>query len=201
MFNGAGKHFASNQVADSIQVIALRAASGLVSHAAFSALVCTGLFWLIGRDPRGRHIGKGLLLIVVGMALHGSWDVSGALGVTIGGPLLGGLMIPILLVVGIAIILFVGRDAAVSERQWARAILGPEVDRGTITEAEADAISGTHRDRRRFVKAAHGHASHRAARHVEAAGRELLEEIGRSGGEETESVEHARRELVRLRAG
>ena len=76
VFNGAGKHFASNQIADSIQVIALRSASGLVSHAAFSALVCCGLFWILGRDPRGRHVVKGLLLIVVGMALHGSWDVS-----------------------------------------------------------------------------------------------------------------------------
>lgn len=200
VFEGAGKHFASSQVADSIQIIALRSASGLVSHAAFSALVCCGLFWLLGRDPRGRHVGKGLLLIIVGMALHGSWDVSAALGTTIGGQLLGAAMTPILLVLGITIVLVVGKDAAVTERRWARAILGPEVEGGTITEAEAHAISGTHRERRRFVKAAHGHTSRRAAKHVEAAGRELLEQIGRSGGHDTDDVEHARQEVERLRS-
>lgn len=201
VFEGAGKHFASNQVADSLQVIGMRAASGLVSHAAFSALVCCGLFWILGRDPRGRHVGKGLLLIVTGMALHGAWDVAAALGTTIGGDLLGALMIPILLVVGIVIILVVGRDAGATERTWARAILEPEVEHGTITGPELDAIAGTHRDRRAFVKAAHGHHSRRAAKHVESAGRELLEQLGRSGGADTDAVEHARREVTRLRSG
>lgn len=199
VFEGASKHFASQQVADSLQVILLRSVSGLVSHAAFSALVCCGLFWILGRDPRGRQVGKGLLLILVAVLMHGAWDVSAALGTLIGGLTLGAVMTPILLVVGIAIILVVGRDAGATERDWARSILGPEVERGSMTEAEMVAISGTHKDREHFIKASHGRHHRRVAKHVLAAGRELLEQIGRSGSEETESVSHARRELARLR--
>ena len=133
------------------------------------------------------------------MALHGSWDVSATLGTTIGGMTLAALMTPLLLVIGIVIILIVGRDAGGSERTWAREILAPEVERGSMTEAEMIAVSGTHKDRKHFIKSVHGHHHHRVAKHALAAGRELLEEIGRSGGEETERVAHARAELVRLR--
>lgn len=201
VYQGAGRHFATEQVADSIQVIALRSASGLVSHAAFSAIVCCGVMWILGRDPRGHHVGKGLALIVTGMILHGCWDVAGALGVTIGGEILGGLMIPILLVIGITLILVVGRDASGSERVWARAILAPEVERGTLAEPELDAVCGTHRDRRRFIKSAHGHHKRRVAKHVVEGARELGAAIGRASGREDGEVAHAREELARLRRG
>jgi protease PrsW len=199
VFQGATAHFGTHQVTDSAQVIAVRSASGVTSHALFSALVCCGLMWILGRDPRGRRVGKGLLLIVTAMALHGAWDVSGSLGTSIGGPVLGGAMTPILVVVGITVVLFVSRDAAATDRGWARAILEPEVERGTLSATEAHAIAGTHKDRRHFVKAAHGHPSRRVAKHIVTAGRELLEAIGRSGGDDDEAVEHARREVARLR--
>jgi membrane-bound metal-dependent hydrolase YbcI (DUF457 family) len=201
VYQGAGAHFGANQATDAIRIIALRSASGLTSHALFSGLVCCGLVWILGRDPRGRHVVKGLLLIVTAMVLHGLWDVSATAGATIGGQALGAVMIPILLVVGITVILLVSRDAATTERRWAKAILAPEVERGTLSAAEADAVAGTHRDRKHFLKAAHGHHDRRVAKHVLAAGRELCEEIGRAGAVEDEAVAHARQEVARLRGG
>jgi len=199
VYQGASGHFGTRQVADSVQMIAARSVAGVASHALFSALVCCGLMWILGRDPRGRHVGKGLLLVVTAMVLHGCWDASATIGTSIGGPVLGAAMTPILVVVGIAVVLVVGRDAAVTDRGWARAILAPEVERGTLDQAELAAVAGTHRDRRHFVKAAHGHHGRRVAKHLVAAGRDLLEAIGRSGGEETPEVEHARQEVARLR--
>jgi protease PrsW len=122
----------------------------------------------------------------------------------IGGDLLAAVMIPILLIVGIVIILVVGKDASLSERRWARAILAPEVERGTMTDVELDVVAGTRKDRRRFVKGAkkaNGRHAKRVAKHVLTAGRDLCEAVGRSGGQDTESVEVARQELVRVRGG
>lgn len=63
------------------------------------------------------------------------------------------------------------------------------------------ALAGSHRDRRRFVKAAgHRPRARRRVRHVLHAATDLAEEIARAGGAETPEVAFARREVRRLRA-
>jgi hypothetical protein len=79
-------------------------------------------------------------------------------------------------------------------------LMAPEVVRGTITPAELAALAGSHRDRRRFVKAHRHHRDHHHARHVIHAGTDLAEAIARAGGEETAAVDFARREVLRARA-
>lgn len=198
VFQGAGHDFGANQTANSIQIVVLRGGSGLVSHALYSALVCCGLMWILGRDPRGRHVVKGLGLILLGVLTHASWDTAGAVGVRLFGDG-GALWLPILVVIGVAIVVVVGRDAAKSERVWAHAILAPEADAGVISQPELEAVAGTHRDRRRFVKRHPGHHHRKTAKHVLAAARELGVTIGRDGGQDTSAVEHARSEITRLR--
>lgn len=197
VFQGAGQDFGGNQTADAIQIIGLRSGSGLVSHALYSALVCCGLMWIMGRDPRGRHVLKGLVLIVLGVVTHASWDTAAAVGIRLFGSH-GALWVPILVVVGIAIVVVVGHDAAKSERRWAHAILAPEAGSGVISAAELKAATGTRRDRRRFLKS-HHRRQRRAAKHVLAAARDLGVTIGREGAHETSDVEHARAEVARLR--
>jgi hypothetical protein len=76
------------------------------------------------------------------------------------------------------------------------------MDKRGIPYAELAIVAGTHKDRRRFVesaKKANGRHAKRVAKHVLTAGRDLCEAVGRSGGQDTESVEVARQELVRVR--
>jgi type II secretory pathway component PulK len=80
-----------------------------------------------------------------------------------------------------------------------RDLMAPEVDRGTITPPELDALAGSYRDRRRFIKAARGHRSHHQARHVIHAAIDLAEEIARADGHDTPPVDFARQEVLRVR--
>ena len=77
--------------------------------------------------------------------------------------------------------------------------MAPEVDRGTITPAELDALAGSHRGRRRFIRAHKHHRNHRHTRHVLHAGTDLAEQIALAGGQDTEGVEFAHAEVLRAR--
>ena len=134
------------------------------------------------------------------MANHFFWDDASAIALSTVGAVGVGPFTVLAVIIGVTIVLLVGLDAAGSERSWAAAILEPEVAAGTLEQAEADAIAGTHRHRRTFVKSVHGHHARRTAKHVLTAGEELATEIGRAGGAETAAVQHARAEVTRLRA-
>jgi protease PrsW len=198
VFQGAAASFGTGQAVSAVQISLLRAVSGAVSHAMFTAFVCTGLMWILGRDPRGRHVGKGITLILVAVVVHSGWDNAGAIGANLLGSL-GILVTFVLLAVGIVAVVWLGKDSAATERTWARDILAPETASGVITEAELDALTGTHKDRRRYIKTIDGHHARKVAKHVLAAGRDLCATIGENGGEDTPSVVHARAEIARLR--
>ena len=198
VYQGAAKHFGTDQTAASIQMIALRAASGVVSHAMFTGLVCAGLMWLLGRDPRGRNIVKGVGFILFAATMHFAWDNAGAIGSKLLGPAAGLLMF-LLIAVGVIAVVWVGKDSAVTERRWAHDVLAPEVTDDVITEPELAALSGTHRDRRRYVKSIHGHHARKTTKHVLAAAQELGVALARSNGDDSPTVEHARSEVLRVR--
>ncbi|HEX7304624.1 hypothetical protein [Lentzea sp.] len=76
-------------------------------------------------------------------------------------------------------------------------MLEPEVELGVLDRPLLDAVSGLRRDRRKYGKQVH---SKRRARHLLEAAADLAHELARGRGRETGGVEHARAELVRLRA-
>lgn len=78
-------------------------------------------------------------------------------------------------------------------------ILAPEAERGTLTLEEVDAVAGRHKQRKAFIKAAKGHKSHVHAKHVLAAATDLGKHLASDRGEDTESVQFARSEVVRVR--
>jgi RsiW-degrading membrane proteinase PrsW (M82 family) len=199
VFNGAAADFGTNQASSTIQIAVARAASGAVSHAMFTAFVCAGLMWILGRDTRGRHVVKGVAMIAFAAFMHFAWDDAGAIGTTILGDKLGGLVGILLVIIGIVAVIWAGRDTAGSERGWARDLLAPETANGVITADELDALAGTHRDRRQYIKAQHGHHERTIAKHVMAAGRDLCTAIAESGGQNTPDLDHARAEITRLR--
>ena len=188
---GAADDLGSNQVATVLRTFVTRGVlTGWYSHALYTALFCMGIVWLVGRPQEPRRVRRGVLLIALAVLGHASLDA-----VTAVGPLLA---IPMSIVVVIAVI---GgeRWAARQERAWMRDLMAPEVERGTITPAELDALAGSHRGRRRFVKAHEHHRNRKHARHVLHAGTDLAEQLAIAGGHETEAVQHARYEVLRVR--
>jgi len=189
VYNGAAQSFGADQFTTSLQVFAARGASGIVSHALFSAIFCAGLMWILGRE---RRVALGVSSMLAAMVFHFAWDDMGGIGGD--GPL--AVMLPFVIAVIELVTLFaVLRRAARVERGWIRDLLGPEVDAGVIDTALLDAVSGLRKDRQAYRKHVRGRG--RARHHVEAAG-DLAREIARAGGRETHRVAHARAEVARL---
>jgi RsiW-degrading membrane proteinase PrsW (M82 family) len=190
---GAADDLGSNQVATVAKTFLVRGiATGWYSHALYSALCCAGLVWLIGRPQEPRRVVRGTVLVLLAVAGHASLDAVGAIGLRWAVPT------AITVVLGV---FAAERWAARQERAWMRDLMAPEVGRGTITAVELHALAGSHRDRRRFVRAAEHHHDHRHARHVIHAGTDLAEQIASAGGADTPGVEFARAEVLRLRSG
>jgi RsiW-degrading membrane proteinase PrsW (M82 family) len=192
--NSSAAAFGAHPESSAVQVIVMRGLSGIVTHTLYSAIFGAGLVWFIGRrpaEPPRRWLGLGLMLLV--LPLHGALDVA---------PTFGAAFFPINGAVAIAEIvigIIVYRIASHRERDWMHDLLAPEVVRGTITQPELDAMAGSRKDRKHFVKAAHGHRDHVQAKHVIHAATDLAEEIAKAGGRESDGVARARSELARLR--
>jgi hypothetical protein len=77
----------------------------------------------------------------------------------------------------------------------------PELGNGTITESELHAVTGHRRERRAALRrATRGRTSRHREKHVLHAIRDLVEDLSRSGGEDSSDVEHSRTEIARLRS-
>ena len=91
------------------------------------------------------------------------------------------------------------RRTAPQEREFLRAILEPEVENGTLTAEELDAVCAPRKQRKQFIHAGKGHKRHHAAKHVLRAALDLAHEIAAAGGRENARVAHERGEIARLR--
>lgn len=200
VFQGAGRSFGTGQTGSVLQMVLLRGAAGIVSHALFSALVCTGLAWIIGRTTDGRHVARGLAAIVIGMVVHGLWDDAAAIGVTLFGDVGAVLVNPIAAVIGIVAVIRVARLASSTERTWMHDLLAPEVAAGVLTADEVRALAGSRHVERKHLRTVHGHHQRATARHVLEAGHDLAAAIAISGGPDTEPSDRARAEVIRVRA-
>ncbi len=143
-----------------------------------------------GRAPRRAF---GVALILWAMFLHWFWDSVGAL--TGGATWSIGIYLPLTLVC-LGSFIWIYRRTVVKERNWARALLAAEVDRGVITADELDAAVGTRKNRKRFVKS---QPNRRRAKHVLEATNDLADEIANAYAVDTPEVDHARAEIARVR--
>ncbi|QXC62486.1 PrsW family intramembrane metalloprotease [Aquihabitans sp. G128] len=201
VYQGAGQHFGTNQPVAVLQMVVVRGASGVVSHALFSAIFCTGLYWVLGRGVEGRRLGHGLFAMAAAMAFHGVWDDAGALGNLIHDTFGIFVVIPLVIVASVATVIFVAREASSTEKTWMHDLLAPEVAAGILTEDEAEAMALNHHAQRKHLKkTVRGHHDRKVARHVLEAAHDLAEAIARDRGEPTPAVEHARAEVTRVRS-
>lgn len=202
VYQGAESHFGTGQPGSAVQIIVMRSIVGIASHALFSAIFCTGLFWVLGWGAERRRVGQGLLTMAFAMVAHGVWDSASALGGRIFGFSAGPfLFMAIVLVIEIAAVLYVAKVASSSERAWMHDLLAPEVAAGVLTEGEAQALASSRRGQRKYVKSIHGHHDRKVAKHVIEAGHDLAEAIAQAHGADTDPVRFARSEVLRLRAG
>ncbi len=191
VYNGATQQYGVDQFGSSLQVFVVRGATGIVSHALFSAIFCAGLMWVLGRSGE-RKVLRGVLTMLMAMAFHFAWDDTAGLA----NGTWAVVVLPFLIaVIELIALFYVLRHASRQERFWMRELLGPEVEAGVVDPALLDAVSGLHKDRKKYRK--HLHSRARANQRMEAAN-DLAQEIARSGGAESRRVVHARAELLRI---
>jgi RsiW-degrading membrane proteinase PrsW (M82 family) len=189
-FNAAAAS-ASDQLGAAWSIFLARSSAGIVSHALFSAVFCSGLMWVLGRGVRRRPV-RGALMILAAMTAHSLWDNMGAYAGR-----WSGLVMLLLAAAELVLLWYTFRLAAPPEHAWTRAILSPEVARGTLYPPEVDAASG---NRRAFLRSLRGPGRRKAGRHLVEAAHDLAKALARSGGGDSPEVEHARAEIARIRA-
>ncbi len=195
--NGAIANFGADQFAAVLGTFALRGATGIASHALYTAVFCAGLVYLIGTPVQKRRAGLGVLLMLAAMVAHGAWDGAAAIGDGGVGATFATLAAAL---IGWGALIAVVRRSGGPERGWMRAILDPEVAAGTITKDELDALVAKRKERKRYVRGAGGHRDRKRAKHLLAAARDLAHELAASGGADSAGVAHARAEIERLRS-
>jgi protease PrsW len=195
----AGTQFGANQIAASISTIVLRMVSGVAAHILYSAIFCAGLVYLMGRPAEPRRIGRGLLLVVTPMLLHGLWDsvgaIAGARALLLIGLLIGVVVVALLIGVGVY------QLTATREREFVRAVMAPEAARHVITAAELEAVAGKRKARKTFRKAGRNRRERKRASYVLNAVYSLADELAAARGADTDRVLFARTEVNRIRAG
>ena len=189
--------FGTDPVGNAVQMSLTRIGASAVSHPLFSALVCSGFVYLLGTAAQPRRIGRGLAFVLAGMVLHFTWDDAGGLGGGNGLATFGVLFASIVL--GFTLLTIAFRLAAPREHQFVRDILAPEVEAGTLTAEELDAVVDKVA-RKAYRKAAHHHRERRARKHLSRAILDLTHDVATARGSDTEDVRHARAEVARLRA-
>ncbi|TDW77702.1 PrsW family intramembrane metalloprotease [Kribbella pratensis] len=192
VYNGATQQYGVDQLGSSLRVFIVRGAAGIVSHALFSAIFCAGLMWVLGRTRGERNVVRGVLTMLMAMFFHFAWD---DMGVVSNGGVWAGILPFLIAAVELTALFSVLRHAAQHERTWIRELLTPELATGAVDPPLLDAVSGLHKDRKKYRK--HLHSRRKANHRLEAAS-DLAQEIARANGAESPGVVHTRAELLRL---
>ncbi|MET0694875.1 MAG: PrsW family intramembrane metalloprotease [Propionibacteriaceae bacterium] len=191
----AGDQFGANPVGNALTTIVFRIALGVASHALYSAVFCAGLVYALGRPAQPRRLGRGILLMLTAMALHGVWDdLGGIVGANFIFMVLSWIVV---ITVAVLIAVRVYKVTVVPERAYMRAVLAPEAANGTLTTEELDTLAGNHQARKAYRKADRAHRRQRTL--VLEAARDLADELARSGGTDNDRVRYARQEVIRVR--
>jgi len=195
-YNTALTAFGVDQTGVAFSTFLARAGTGMFSHTLYTALFCCGIIYAIGTPVQKRRIGVGIFLMALAMAAHGIWDGAAALG---DGSAIGMLVAALVGVASLVAVLVSLHKTVPQERGFLRSILQPEVELGTISAEELDAVCAPRRLRRRFIHEGKGHKRHHQRKHLLRATLDLAHEIAEARGGESEGVRHERTEIARIR--
>ena len=194
--NGVADNYGASQVADTITIFALRAVTGLWSHALYTAIAGAGLGYLIGATSRslGHRLAVAALALVGAMLVHGSLDA-----VTAVGP----ISIVFTVLAGTIGLVVAWRFADRRQRRWIGVLLEEEVGAGTVTPEELAVLQGRRKDRKAYLAAirrARGKPAQRHAGHVLDAELDLAARLAGTDDPASPDVRAARAEVARVRA-
>ena len=203
MSEAFGSAFGADPLQNGMQTLVVRSASGFTAHILYSSVFCAGLTYLIGRSREPRRVGRGLLLMFLPMLAHGLWDGGLlALFTILDLPaVFGALTFPIVIGGSVMLVVFTFRVTVANERFQTHRVLEPEVAAGVLSADLASAVTGTRRDRKHYVSTGDGHHGRRVRKLEVEKAFDLVNELDRAGGRSTDRVEHARREVARVRSG
>jgi len=194
--NATATAFGTDPVGNAVRMSFTRIAVSFVSHPLFSALVCSGVIYLLGTAAQPRRIGRGVAFVLAGMFLHFTWDDAGGLG---GGNALGTFGVIFgSIVLGFTVLTIAFRMAAPREHEFVRDILAPEVEAGTVTQDELEAVLDRSA-RKAFRKSAPHRSARKARKHLRRTILDLTHDVADAQGADTDKVRHARAEVARLR--
>lgn len=172
----------------------MRTAVGFWSHTLFSAIAGSGLGYFLGATDRfGHRLSVAIGLFLLACIAHGMWDAG--LGFA-GFPLIG-------LLTGTIAIVLAWRFSERRQHEFVKVLLGEDVAKGTITEAEMAAISGRPKDRRAYlrkIRSSSGVGASKRAGYVLDAAIDLAKAIASTDDPHSSEAESARSEIARLRA-
>lgn len=186
---------AFNDVGAARSTIVVRALASIPSHWMYTAIFGAGLVWFVGRPdvPARRGLGAGLML--TSMLMHGLWDASAAIG---GNSVFGWIVPAAVAGTLISVFVWVYNASEPVEREWMRELMAPEVERGVVTPAELEALSGTRSTLRAYIRL---QPNPTVAERVLKAETGLAHQIARDDGGDTAAVQQAREAVVRARGG
>lgn len=203
MSNAFGSVFGADPLQNSMATLGMRTLAGFTAHILYSAVFCAGVIYVIGRSEEPRRVGRGLMLMFLPMLAHGLWD-GGLIALfdLIGLPAVAGaLTFPLIIGGSLLLVVWTFRTTVANERRLMRRRLEPEVTSGVLSAHLADAVTGTRKDRRRYVRSGDGHDAHKTRKQELEAAFDLANELDRVDGSSTERVGHARTALARVRGG
>ena len=197
VMSACGK-FGVDSVAASYGTGIMRVVVGLASHWVYSAIFCAGLVYLLGRPDEPRRVARGLFLMLSAMVLHGLWDAAGGLtGISVVLFPITYLFVPVAL---FSLFVWIYKTSVVTERRWMRQVMAPEVELGSVSQDDVDALAGTRKQRKAYLRSGKGHADHSRAKHVLGAVDDLGRQLAIDGGADTERVQFARSEIARVKS-
>ncbi|MGW0172458.1 PrsW family intramembrane metalloprotease [Rhodococcus sp. NPDC003322] len=195
--SSSAAQFGANPVGNAMFTIVMRMTMGVAAHILYSAVFCAGLVYFLGRPAEPRRRGRGLVLMVTAMLLHGVWDNIG--GIAGGSTALMFLLWIGVIVVAIVVVTRVFAMTVPRERQFMRDVLAPEAASGVVTDEEVDTLAGDRKARRAYRKRGQNDADRRRRDHVLEAVHDLADQLAEAGGRDTGTVAFARQEVARLR--
>ncbi|GAA4346441.1 PrsW family intramembrane metalloprotease [Angustibacter luteus] len=195
--NSTASAFGTDPVGNAVQMSFTRIAVSFVSHPLFSALVCSGVVYLLGTAAQPRRIGRGVAFVLIGMFLHFTWDDAGGLGGGSGLGTFGVMCASVALAFTVLTIAF--RLAAPREHQFVRDILAPEIEAGSVHPEELEATLDR-KSRKAFRKSAPNRRARKARKHLRRAILDLTHDVADAQGADVEPVRHSRTEVARCRA-
>lgn len=195
MVGEAAANFGTNQVNDVVTIFVMRAATGIWSHALYSAIAGAGLgYFLAATDQsKSKRVLVAIAFLLLAMVLHGTLDSVAAVGV---------LAVPLTVIFSTVAIVTIWRFADRRQRRWIGTLIEQDVSEGFVSEEELELLIGSRKElkhRLKAIKSERGNDAAELSTAIFEAQVSLADSIAATGRFDARDAINARAEIERLR--